>query len=92
MARKKISDKLAEEIKKIAKQENVIIGKDRVIKALKKGAIKHIFLSSNCSESLNSEIEYYAKLSNIEVVKTPYSNEDIGVMFKKQFSISVFGF
>ncbi len=92
MAKKKISDELADKLKSIAKTENIIIGTERVIKEMKKNRIKHVFLSSNCPENVKAEIEHYARLINAEVTATPYPNDELGIMFKKQFSISVFGY
>lgn len=77
------------EIRKLLKQKNIIVGKERTLKNLKLGKIKKIYLSSNCSEELTKSIEHYSKLSKVAVVKLKYPNDELGVLCKKPFSISV---
>lgn len=77
------------EFKKLLKSKSVIIGTGRTIKNLKKGNIGKIFLSSNCPESVERTLNYYASLNKIDVVKLQYPNDELGVICKKPFSISV---
>ena len=37
-------------------------------------------------------MEYYAKLSNVEVVNLDIPNDELGLACKKQFSISILGY
>ncbi len=87
MAKKKLTT--STDIKKMLKEKKVIIGTDRAIKGLKLGKVEKILLSSNCSEKTMEDINYYAGLSSIETVKLGYSNEELGTICKKPFSISV---
>ena len=77
------------EIKSLIKTKKIIIGSERTIKNLKLGKVEKVLISSNCSESMINNLTYYAKLSNTEVIKLDYTNEEIGVICKKPFSISV---
>lgn len=79
------------EIKSLIKTKKIIIGSERTIKNLKLGKVEKVLISSNCSESMINNLTYYAKLSNTEVIKLDYTNEEIGVICKKPFSISVLG-
>lgn len=87
MARKK--SLTSTEIKKLLKEKKVILGAERTIKSLKLGKVDKIIMSSNCAENAVESIGYYAGLSKTETVKVPYSNEELGVICKKPFSISV---
>ena len=83
---KKIS---SAEIKKMLKSSNVIIGTGRSIKNLRLGKVQKVFLSSNCPAGIEKDLSYYAGLSGAEVHKLEYPNDELGVVCKKPFSISV---
>lgn len=89
MAKKESIDKNIKEIKKLLKSKNLIIGRDRTLKNLRVGKIKKVFVAGNCPESVKKDIIYYSKFDNVEYVELAYPNEDLGVMCKKPFSISV---
>jgi len=80
-----------DEIKKLLGKENLIIGTDRTTKMLKRGELKKIFLAKNTAEETKKDIEYYAELSGVEVENLKETNEEIGILCKKPFSISVIG-
>ena len=86
---KKIS---AAEIKKMLKAGNVVIGTERTIKNLKLGMVQKILLSSNCPADVEKNINYYAGLSNAEAHKLDYQNDELSIICKKPFSISVLAF
>jgi large subunit ribosomal protein L30e len=79
------------EIKKILKEEKVVLGTKRTIENLKLGKIKRVYLSSNAPESVKEEIKNYSKISNVKVVQLKLPNDELGTACKKRFSISVFG-
>lgn len=83
---KKIS---SAEIKKMLKSGNVIIGTERAIKKMKLGKVEKILVSSNCPAKVEKDINYYAGLSGAEFHKLEYPNDELGVICKKPFSISV---
>jgi|TARA_B100001971_G_C17893445_1_gene384224 large subunit ribosomal protein L30e len=78
---------LAEDLK----SKKIIFGTDRVIKSLKAGKISKIYLSSNCKASTKSDIAHYGKLGNVEIITLEVPNEELGILCKKPFSISVLG-
>lgn len=80
-----------EEIKKFVKEKKVFIGADQTIKGLKIGKVSKVFLASNCQKEARGDIKRYAKLSNAEVVELDVPNDELGVICKKQFSISIIG-
>lgn len=86
MAATKIS--LAE-IKKMLKSDNLIIGTERTLKSLKIGKVERVILSSNCPPDVESDMNHYAGISGVEISKIDYPNEELGIMCKKPFSISV---
>ncbi|HLC63211.1 MAG TPA: ribosomal L7Ae/L30e/S12e/Gadd45 family protein [Candidatus Nanoarchaeia archaeon] len=67
----------------------VIIGKERTFKLLRKGLLTHIYLSSNCPKEVKEDVKHYAKLFSIEISELKENNEELGIMCKKPFAISV---
>lgn len=90
MARKKeVTDEKITEIKKLLKAKSLIIGKERTIKGLRLGKIGKVFLTVNCPKGVVEDISYYAGLAKAEVVHLGQNNEELGIICKKPFSISV---
>ena len=83
---KKIS---SAEIKKLIKAGNVIFGTERAMKNLKLGRVQKILLSANCPAKVEKDASYYAGLNGAELHKLDYPNDELGVICKKPFSISV---
>ena len=82
----------ATEIKKMIKAGNVVIGTERTLKNLKLGKINKVLVSSNCPEKVEKNINYYAGLSGAEIHKLNYPNDELSVICRKPFSISVLAF
>jgi ribosomal protein L30E len=76
-------------LKKAIKEKKLIIGTERTVSALKRGEVKEVFISKNCPELLRKEIKNYAAISNISVNELKKSNEEIGTICKKPFSINL---
>jgi large subunit ribosomal protein L30e len=91
MAKEKAVDANIEEIKKLLKEEKVIMGSKTVIKNLRKNQMKKIFVADNCKDETFSDIEQYCKINKTEFVKLNYPNDELGVICKKPFAISVIG-
>ena len=80
---------IAADIKKMMKTGNVIIGTERAAKILRLGKADKILISSNCPEKVEKDLTYYACLNGTELHKLEYPNDELGVICKKPFSISV---
>lgn len=80
------------EFKKLLKSEALIVGTKLTLKNLKQGNIEKVFMSSNCPETVENDINYYASLSKTNIIKLQYPNDELGVICKKQYSISVLSF
>ncbi len=76
-------------LKKILKEKKVVFGTDRTIKKLKRGVCQKVFLSSNCPKETEEDIRYYSKLAKAEVIKLDQPNDELGMVCKKPFSVSV---
>ena len=80
------------ELKKMLKSGSVIIGTERTIKNLKLGKVQKVLMSSNCPTNVEKDIDYYAALSGAEIYKLDCPNDELGVICKKPFSISILSF
>ncbi len=76
-----------EELRK--EQKNLLIGTEKALTGLRSGEVKKVFVSSNCPDSVKKDIERLGKISNTEIVMLDFPNDELGVVCKKQFSISV---
>jgi large subunit ribosomal protein L30e len=73
----------------IKKGEGLVIGTKITLKKLKMGDVKKVYVSSNCPENVLNDVEHYSKIHNIPMVKLNETNEELGILCKKPFHISV---
>ncbi len=79
------------EVQKLSTTKRLIYGTDRTIKGLKTGKIEKVFLSSNCKDTAKEDINHYAKLSKTTVVSLDMPNDELRIVVKKPFAVSVIG-
>ena len=77
------------EIKKLIEAKSLVIGTEKTIKNIKLGKVEKVIVSSNCPEQIFDDINHYAEMSKTETIKVSYPNEELVVICKKPFSISV---
>jgi large subunit ribosomal protein L30e len=77
------------EIRKVLEQKKIALGSDQAIKNLKKGNVEKIFVTSNCAERTKQAVAKYAGMGKVEVGVLSMSNQDLGTICKKPFSISI---
>lgn len=83
MEKEKLRDDLLENSKKL------VFGAERNLKLLKDERLKRIYLASNCKDDVKKNIKHYGK--NTEIIELENTNNEIGIVCKKPFSISVIG-
>ncbi len=76
-------------LRKALKEGKLIMGTEETIKAMKRGKVKEVFIAKNCPQLLRREIKNYAEISGANVVELDETNEDIGAICKKPFSINI---
>lgn len=79
------------DIKKELKTRKIVIGTKIVIKNLRLNKLEKVYIASNCNEISKKELEYYSKLLNIPIITLKQPNDELGVICKKQYSISMLG-
>ncbi|PIN81275.1 50S ribosomal protein L30 [Candidatus Woesearchaeota archaeon CG10_big_fil_rev_8_21_14_0_10_32_9] len=80
-----------EEIRKLLGSEKLILGKERTLKELRKGNLQKVFIASNLDEQTKKDLEYYQEINNFELVNSNMTNEELGTLCRKPFSIAVMG-
>ena len=78
-----------EDIKKGVDQGKIVIGKNLVLKRLKKGELSKVVFSISCDPLLKKEIADLAEGATLKNSKL--SSKDLGAFAKKNFGISVLG-
>jgi large subunit ribosomal protein L30e len=75
----------------IKENKGLVLGTERTLKKLKMKSLKKVYVSSNVPEEVLEDVEHYTKLYKIPLVKLKESNEELGVICKKPFSVSILG-
>ncbi|MBI2151929.1 ribosomal L7Ae/L30e/S12e/Gadd45 family protein [Candidatus Woesearchaeota archaeon] len=91
MAQKKAVDEDLKLLKEKSQTGKALLGKEEVLRGLRKGLIKKVFLSSNCQREIKSDVLHFSKLAGAVVVELSLNNEELGVLCKKSYFISVAG-
>jgi large subunit ribosomal protein L30e len=91
MAKKAKKPSSPAEIRKLAESGKLVMGTERAIKQLKQGKVKKVFITSNCPGDVRENVKRYARLSKVEVTELEIPNDELGVICKKPFSISIAG-
>jgi large subunit ribosomal protein L30e len=77
------------EIKKLLDTGKLTLGATEAIKMLRAKKAAKIWVSKNVRQDLLEDIRHYAGLDNVEVIELPQSNEELGTLCRKPFSVSV---
>ena len=77
------------DIRKNIEQGTAIIGTERTLSEIKQGNVSTVLVTSNCSEEIKEEIKKMQELSDFEIEELKETNEELGVLAKKPFKISV---
>lgn len=76
------------EIRKLLGTEKLVIGTDRVLKSVQNGQATKVILASNAPEHLKAQLGRYHALAKFEIEDAGMTNEELGTLCKKPFSIA----
>ncbi len=77
------------EIKKLLKEERLVMGKDEVLKGLRGSSVKKVFMAKNTPEDLKQDVNHYAEIAGVEVVELKQDNAELGDICKRPHYIAV---
>ena len=83
MNQKKISEAL--------KENRLLIGSRSVMKGIKNGNVLSVFFAKNIPSSIRDDLEYYAKISEIELKQFDGNSSQLGELCGKPFKILMTG-
>ncbi|MBW2998588.1 ribosomal L7Ae/L30e/S12e/Gadd45 family protein [Candidatus Woesearchaeota archaeon] len=90
MAKKEISEDVLN-IKKSMDNDKLVIGFNEVKKGLMSNELKQVYMASNTPESMIEDVDKLATISSTDVKKLKQANDDLGIVCKKPYFISVIG-
>ena len=79
------------EIKSLLKTDKLVIGLETTMKAISAGKLAKVYLASNCSDDISGKVNHYASLGGVEVITLDLPNDELGIVCRKMFHISVIG-
>ncbi len=68
-----------------------VLGAKDTLKHLRSKKLCSVFVSSNCDSAVKADIERYCRIGSVEFSELDETSEDIGVVCKKSFFVSVVG-
>ena len=77
------------DIKKAIKDKKIFYGSDITIKMIKTGKVTEVYVASNCPERIKKDLWENCGIANIKLNEIEESNEELGNICKKPFSVSV---
>ncbi len=80
-----------EELKELRETDKLVLGTERTKKLLERGELERVFLASNCPEERKNTLKRLGDMSSTEILETESDNEELGVLCRKPFKISVIG-
>ncbi len=85
------NEDFAEELKKKFAEKKIVLGLNETKRKLLSNKLEKIILAKNISDEIKEELERKCKLAGVKVEISEFSNEELGVLCKKQFFVSVLG-
>lgn len=91
-AKSQVEDTNLVEIRKQLGTDNIVLGKDRTLNLLRSNEIEKVFMASNTEAIAKEEIMKFAGLNSVSVETLKLNNEEMGILCKKPFFVSVLSF
>jgi large subunit ribosomal protein L30e len=86
-----LAEDIIADIKKHLGDKRLVLGTKLTLKDLKLGKLEKVFVTSNCPENIKRDIEMYSATGNCKAEQLDIPNDELGVICKKQFSVSIAG-
>ncbi|USN45601.1 MAG: ribosomal L7Ae/L30e/S12e/Gadd45 family protein [Candidatus Woesearchaeota archaeon] len=83
---------MVQALKTIIGTEKFVIGSDRVLKGVRKGLVKEVFVASNAPELIRARLTYYQKIdAELTVSLLSQNSKELALLCKKPFNIVMAG-
>jgi len=80
---------ITKKIQEAQEHDNLIIGTNETLKALKHGDVKNVYIASNAKKEVLEDVEYYSDLTSTPYEQLTVTNKELGNMCKKPFNIQL---
>jgi large subunit ribosomal protein L30e len=80
-----------DQLRKLIEDKKVTIGTAATTRLLKADGIKRVLVAKNADQVTREAVGRYKAIAPIEVEELPVPNDELGVICKKPFSISIIG-
>jgi large subunit ribosomal protein L30e len=80
-----------DQLRKLIEDKKVTIGTAATVKALKADTLKRVVIAKNASDVTKNALNRYKAVGGVSVEEIDVSNDELGTMCKKPFSISLLG-
>lgn len=80
---------MAEHMLEALKEKGLVIGNEAVLRNLRIGGLKEVFLAANCPELMKQKIKLHADFAKVPVLELEQTSEEMGALCKKPFAIAV---
>jgi large subunit ribosomal protein L30e len=88
---KKVGSEAVEDLRKLLAAEKLVLGTEDVLKLLRKGKLQRVVVASNCNERMKDDFSRYCEMAGVECLEIAQSSDEVGVLCRKPFAISVIG-
>lgn len=75
-------------LKEAIAENKVVIGSKSIVKHMKTGGFKMVFVAKNCPESIKKDLKHYAQLSDVKIEEFEGTGKQLGTFCGKPFSIA----
>lgn len=79
-----------EQLRNAVKGEKITFGSKEVLKKLRQGAAKKIFLATTCPQQIRDTVKRYTLLQKkTEVIELPIPSSEVALICKKNYPVSI---
>ncbi len=82
---------IVDTLKKEIKEGTFILGLNQVVKGLREGSMKKVYHAKTISEEMLVDLKHYTELAGVPLTLIPVPSDELGVLCKKPFSVTVLG-
>ena len=82
---------IVKDIRKDLEAGKLVLGHENVVKNIKLSRLVKVYLSSNIPLEWKKDIHHYCGLAGCETIELKFNAQELGVVCKKPFVVSVIG-
>jgi len=87
----KITTDMATDLRKKITEKKIVIGLKETQKKLLDKQLEKVILAKNCSQEMKEDFEKKCNMAGVKCEIVEFTNEELGVLCRKQYSASVLG-